>query len=169
MLFRSVASGATLPETVERFGEFLAPHLLKVAGTDVDPSWTLLDLLEHTESIIHAMVRIKNPGATPPVLEPLRVDEHELQLIYRSPRRLCWLAAGLIRGMARRLDEEVEIEETSCLHRGDPFCTFVVRVPSDHTRRDAGGDEDTVMGSLDRKSTRLNSSHEWISRMPSSA
>ena len=79
MLFRSMlqeaslATGASLPETVERFGAFLAPHLLKVAGTDVDPSWTLLDLLEHTESIIHAMVRIKNPGATPPVLEALRV------------------------------------------------------------------------------------------------
>ena len=26
-----------------------------------------------------------------------------------------------------------------------------------------------VLPSLDRKSTRLNSSHEWISRMPSSA
>ena len=146
----SLATGASLPETVERFGAFLAPHLLKVAGTDVDPSWTLLDLLEHTESIIHAMVRIKNPGATPPVLEPLRVDERELQLIYRSPRRLCWLAAGLIRGMAARLGENVEIEETSCLHRGDPFCTFVIRVPSDHTRREGGGADDTVMLSPDR-------------------
>ena len=39
----------------------------------------------------------------------------------------------------------------------------------------AGGGEDLdgqlapVVGRLDRKSTRLNSSHEWISRMPSSA
>ena len=32
---------------------------------------------------------------------------------------------------------------------------------------DAGGL--TVLPALDRKSTRLNSSHEWISRMPSSA
>ena len=28
---------------------------------------------------------------------------------------------------------------------------------------------DLVVSALDRKSTRLNSSHEWISRMPSSA
>ena len=29
--------------------------------------------------------------------------------------------------------------------------------------------EEVMTGMLDRKSTRLNSSHEWISRMPSSA
>ena len=31
------------------------------------------------------------------------------------------------------------------------------------------GDEDDMRTYSDRKSTRLNSSHEWISRMPSSA
>ncbi|MFM7248402.1 MAG: protein kinase domain-containing protein [Planctomycetaceae bacterium] len=139
------ATGAPLPDVVERFGEFLAPHLLKVAGSEIDPSWTLLDLVEHTESIIHAMVRVKNPSATPPVLETLRVDARQLQLIYRSSRRLCRLAAGLIRGMAARLGEPVEIEETSCMHRGDPFCSFVIRIPVEHTRRDGVGEEETVM------------------------
>ena len=33
----------------------------------------------------------------------------------------------------------------------------------------AAGDRDGARAALDRKSTRLNSSHEWISRMPSSA
>ena len=33
----------------------------------------------------------------------------------------------------------------------------------------AGGALNVIRGELDRKSTRLNSSHEWISRMPSSA
>ena len=32
-----------------------------------------------------------------------------------------------------------------------------------------GTEIDTEFNSIDRKSTRLNSSHEWISRMPSSA
>lgn len=138
------AHGMALPDAVERFGEFLAPHLLKVAGADVDPSWKLLDLVEHTEAIIHAMVRLKNPGATPPVLETLRTDPRELQLIYRSPRRLCGLARGLIRGMAERLGEPVEIEETSCMHRGEPFCSFVIRIPAERTREEGGRDQDTV-------------------------
>ena len=33
----------------------------------------------------------------------------------------------------------------------------------------ADGDKIEIIGRSDRKSTRLNSSHEWISRMPSSA
>ena len=37
------------------------------------------------------------------------------------------------------------------------------------TYRALGGSKDVRDTSLDRKSTRLNSSHEWISRMPSSA
>jgi len=142
-------TGARLPDVVERFGEFLAPHLLKVGGTSVDPRWTLLDLIEHTESIIHAMVRVKNPGATPPVLETLRQDHRELQLIYTSQRRLCRLAAGLIRGMARQLEEPVEIEETSCMLQGDPFCSFVIRVPGrspgDETRRHGREGEETIV------------------------
>lgn len=137
-------TGAPLPDIVERFGEFLAPHLHKVAGHEIDPAWTLLDLVEHTESIIHAMVRVRNPGATPPVLETLRLDPGELQLIYRSPRRLCGLARGLIRGMAHHLGEPAEIEETSCMHRGDPFCSFVIRSPDDRTRDDTGRDEVTI-------------------------
>ena len=148
----SHATGSPLPDVVERFGEFLAPHLLKVAGDEIDPSWKLLDLVEHTEAIIHAMVRVKNPGATPPVLETLRVGPRELQLIYRSSRRLCRLASGLVRGMAARFGEPVEIEETSCMHRGDPFCSFVIRIPVERTRRDAAGDEETVVCPADGSS-----------------
>ncbi len=61
--------GEPLPELIERFGEFLAPHLIKVAGQLIDPCWQTLDLIENTESIIHTMVRSANPGAEPPVLE----------------------------------------------------------------------------------------------------
>ena len=139
------ATGESLPVVVERFGEFLAPHLLKVAGAAVDPAWTLLDLIEQTEGIIHALVRTKNPGAKPPVLETIRHDPHELHLIYASARRLCRLAQGLIRGMARHYGETVEIEETSCMLRGDPFCTFVVRTTSEDTGEHGVREVETVM------------------------
>ena len=139
------ATGESLPDVVERFGEFLAPHLLKVAGTAVDPAWTLLDLIEQTEGIIHSLVRAKNPGAKPPVLETIRHDTHELHLVYTSARRLCRLAQGLIRGMARHYGEAVEIEETSCILRGDPFCTFVVRTSAEDTGEHGVHEAETVM------------------------
>ena len=128
-LLESIAAhlGEPLDHTLTRFGEFLAPHLVKVAGPLLDPAWRTLDLLEHTEDLIHAMVRTTRPGAEPPVLEAVRVGPTELHLVYSSRRRLCMLATGLVRGIARHYGEKVMIEEPGCMLRGDPFCSFVVR------------------------------------------
>jgi len=133
-LLTSIAesTGHPLPEVLKRFGRFLAPHLIKVAGKHVDPGWRTLDLIEHTESIIHAMIRTSNPGAQPPVLEAVRPAPDELHLVYSSQRQLCPLALGLMHGVAEQYHERIEVEEPSCMHRGDPFCSFVIRcIPND--------------------------------------
>jgi len=122
----AAAAGRPLPELVTDFGEFLAPHLVKVAGAFVDPDWKTLDVVEHTEALIHRMVRSTNPGAAPPVLEVFRSAPDEIQVVYSSRRRLCALATGIIRGLATHFEERIEIEEPSCMLRGDPFCSFVV-------------------------------------------
>ncbi len=128
-LLQSMADGVgmPLPGMLGRFGDFIAPHLVKVAGSLVDPSWRTLDLIEHTESLIHAMVRAAKPGAEPPVLETVRVAPDELHLVYSSRRRLCALATGLMHGMAKHFGETLAIDETSCMLHGDPFCAFTVR------------------------------------------
>ncbi|MCK4685657.1 MAG: heme NO-binding domain-containing protein, partial [Pirellulales bacterium] len=62
-LLESLAASANepLPSVIEKFGMFLAPQLLKVAGQYIDPDWSALDLIEHTESIMHSMIRSTNP------------------------------------------------------------------------------------------------------------
>ncbi len=119
--------GRPVSDVVGEFGEFLAPNLLKVAGSSIDPEWRTLDLIENTESVIHRMVRVNNPGATPPVLEVLRVSPDEAQVIYSSKRQLCTLALGLIRGIARHFNERIEVSEASCMLNGEPYCSFIVR------------------------------------------
>lgn len=119
-------TGRPLPSILEEFGQFLAPHLVKVASPVVDPAWRTLDLIEHTEAIIHTMVRTTTPGAAPPVLETVRQSPDELHLVYSSARRLCPLAVGLMRGIAVHYGETIRIEEPSCVLRGDPFCSFVI-------------------------------------------
>ena len=108
-LLDSIAQSAhePLPTIIERFGEFLAPHLIKVAGKHVEPDWTALDLIEHTEAIIHTMVRATNPGARPPVLDTVRQSPHELTLLYGSQRQLCGLARGIIRGIGKHYGEDI--------------------------------------------------------------
>jgi len=134
-LLQSIADSTDRPlrEVLERFGRFLAPHLVKVAGRHVDPAWRTLDLIEHTESIIHEMVRSTNPGARPPVLQTVRVSPQEVQLVYSSQRQLCPLAVGLMHGLAEHYQERLDVEEPSCMHRGDPFCSFVIRCAAHET------------------------------------
>jgi tRNA A-37 threonylcarbamoyl transferase component Bud32/predicted hydrocarbon binding protein len=151
-LLQTVADtrGQPLADTVAEFGEFLAPHLLKVAGPLVNPAWRTLDLVEHTEELIHAMVRVERPGAEPPVLEVVRIEPTELHLVYSSRRRLCLLAAGLIRGLARHFGEAVEIEEPGCMLRGDPFCSFVIRGCGRETHASASPASETVVLPVNR-------------------
>ncbi|MFM8434885.1 MAG: heme NO-binding domain-containing protein, partial [Planctomycetia bacterium] len=97
-----------------------------MAGRHVDPAWRTLDLIEHTEAIIQEMVRSTNPGAQPPVLEAARASHDELHLVYSSQRQLCALAVGLMHGLADHYHERLDVEEPSCMERGDPFCSFVI-------------------------------------------
>lgn len=139
-------AGRPIGEIVTEFGEFLAPHLLKVATPHVEPGWKTLDLVEHTEALIHTMIRTNSPGAAPPVLETFRAQPDELHLVYSSKRRLCSLATGLIRGLARHFDEQILIEEPSCMHRGDPFCSFVLRREHGETHPSHSAHEATLAG-----------------------
>jgi serine/threonine protein kinase len=90
-------------------------------------------LIEHTESIIHEMIRTTNPGAQPPVLQTIRPSLQELHLVYSSQRQLCPLAVGLMHGLAEHYHEHVDVEEPSCMRRGDPFCSFVIRATAHDT------------------------------------
>ena len=145
-LLQSMADdiGTPLPDLLARFGDFLAPHLAKVAGPLIDPRWRTLDLIEHTEAIIHSMVRAAKPGAEPPVLETVRVAPDELHLVYSSRRRLCPMAGGLMQGLARHFGETLAVEETSCMLRGDAFCAFTVRRTAGPTHASAAGLTDPV-------------------------
>ncbi len=137
-------TGRPLPAILEEFGVFLAPHLVKVAGPIVDPEWRTLDLIEHTEEIIHAMTRTPTPGAVPPVLETARQSPTELHLVYNSARRLCPLAIGMMRGIAAHYGETIRIEEPSCLLRGDPFCSFVIEHIATNTHEPRSPPTETI-------------------------
>jgi predicted Ser/Thr protein kinase len=117
---------------LEAFGEFVAPELIRLYGKLIEPEWKTLDLLENVEKLIHTAVRVGNPGAQPPVLDCVRSTPDELQIVYSSDRRLCGVAKGIVKGLARHYGETVRISEDACMLRGDPFCALqITRVPAD--------------------------------------
>ena len=118
------ALGIPTDDVVESFGRFLASELIKLYQRVIKPGWRTLDIIENTETFIHSAVRASNPGATPPVLDAIRISEDELHLLYSSNRKLCKLATGIIKGLADHYDEVIEIQKDSCMLAGDPFCSF---------------------------------------------
>jgi predicted hydrocarbon binding protein len=121
-------TGMPVGELLEAFGEFLAPAYLGVYSSLVKPTWRTLELLEHTEQTIHRVVRVRQPGATPPVLSVERTSKLEVIVTYKSQRRLCAVARGIIRGVALHYHEQVHILERECMLRGADACRIRVRL-----------------------------------------
>jgi hypothetical protein len=120
----STATGVPAPELLEDFGRFIAKDLIYMHPDLVQPGWRTLDLIQHTENVMHRAARKTQPGAYPPALHTERQSARVLLLTYTSGRQLCPLARGIIQGIAAYYTEQVEIAEPTCMLRGDPACTL---------------------------------------------
>ncbi|MBA3258296.1 MAG: heme NO-binding domain-containing protein [Gemmatimonadales bacterium] len=123
----SAMTKTTVPAVLEDFGEFIVPDLLDMYRPLLKPEWRTLELLEHTEGTIHSVVRLRNAGAAPPQLQCRRVGPSEVHLRYNSARKMCAVARGIVRGVARHFEESVTIVESACMHRGAPACKISVK------------------------------------------
>ncbi len=122
----STKSGMPVDALLEGFGEFIVPDLLQIYRSSIGPAWTTLDLLEHTETVMHRAVRMRDSTASPPKLAVVRSDPRSVAITYGSPRKLCAVAIGIVRGVAQHYGERVEIDEATCMHQGAPVCLIHV-------------------------------------------
>lgn len=123
----SSATGSAPAAVLEDFGEFLAPGLLKMYANLILPQWRTIDVIDQTEGTIHAVVRQRNKNAKPPKLNTRRVNATEVVLTYDSPRKMCALAKGIARGLAKHFGETVSIDEKQCMYQGARACVIEFR------------------------------------------
>lgn len=105
----------------QRYPSFFAPH------ESARPFLLTLN------NIIHPEVRKLYPGADVPVFDFDTTSEETLIMGYRSVRKMCAFAMGLIEGAASHYGEEAEFEHPECMNRGDEKCVLNIRFK----RRDA--------------------------------
>lgn len=122
----STKIGTPVDALLQGFGEFIVPDLVQIYRTSIAPAWTTLDLLEHTEAVIHHAVRMRDSTASPPQLAVVRSDVRAVEITYSSQRKLCAVAKGIVRGVAQHYGERVEIVEATCMHQGAPVCLIQV-------------------------------------------
>ena len=121
-------SGRDVESVIHDFGVFAA----QTTFTKLYPAFFAVSpdarsFLLTVENRIHELVRATIPNADPPRLTVSELGAEGVAIRYDSPRRLCVLLRGLAEGTARHYGETAEIEETTCMHRGDPECTFRLR------------------------------------------
>lgn len=117
-----------LDDLLEEIGKFAAGELVSLVNSMLHPDWKCFEILSNVESLIHRMIRIQNPEAQPANIQAFRLNENEMQVIYSSRRGLCSLAKGILSGMGEHYRQDLEIRHTTCTKRGDPFCTFDVKI-----------------------------------------
>jgi hypothetical protein len=98
-----------LPLFAERYPQLFEPH-------DSTRSFVLT-----LNDIIHPEVRKLYPGADVPEFD-FDMRAGVLVMGYRSTRRLCSFAEGLLLGAADHYRERLTIEQPSCMKRGDDHC-----------------------------------------------
>ena len=116
----------SVPELLADFGEFLAGTLVRVYSPLVRPEWRTLDLIENVEEHVHTVARMRDSDAGPPQLSAVRRSPSVVEVTYRSPRRMCSLAEGIVRGLAAHYRETVRVSQPLCMHRGDDHCVVQV-------------------------------------------
>jgi hypothetical protein len=113
-----------LNDGVKFFGVFLFDFLLKRVPIELKNYQTSQQLLADLEDVIHRDVKRLHSDAYTPFLEYTPSTESKGVLIYRSKRKLCSVAEGLIQGMAKHFSQEVTLSHSQCMHDDHNECKW---------------------------------------------
>lgn len=113
-------------EILSLFGHHLFGFLNKKYPIFCNLSNTLFELLNSVENVIHKEVRKLYEDASLPMIASEQKSDSLLVMNYRSPRKICHLAIGLISGAAEHYNEKVRFEHPCCMHKGSDHCLIEV-------------------------------------------
>lgn len=123
----SAATGMPPEGVVRWLGEAAVPHLARAHGALFEAHPSTRSFLLALNTVIHPRVRMLYPDAQPPTFDFDTTDPAVLRMTYRSERRMCAFAHGLIVGSAGQFGEQAHVEHETCVERGDAACRLAIR------------------------------------------
>jgi hypothetical protein len=131
-LFKLVgAASAALklpPEAIVKwFGKEMLPLLAGHYPQLFTPHKTSRAFILTLNNVIHPEVKKLYPGADTPDFDFDANSPDVLVMHYRSKRKLCALAEGLVEGAAAHYGETATIHHPECMHRGAEHCRLELR------------------------------------------
>lgn len=124
----SERTNTPVTELLEAFGQYLFHVLAMKHSIFVEQEPDFLEFLKSIENVIHKEVKKLYPNPNLPTLSWRQNDAKSLELDYRSPRKLCHLADGLIRGAGEKYQVEFTMDHDPCMHDGADHCCFRIKL-----------------------------------------
>jgi len=115
-----------MKEKSENVLKLFGLYLLKYYSSRYPQYFENKNLEEFLSSIndLHRLeIKKLTPDSRPPVVVVNKFDE-KLEIIYKSDRKLCSLAFGLIKGASHFFNEPIELKECNCMKHGHSECVF---------------------------------------------
>ncbi len=109
-------------DVVRWFGRNAIPLLSRQYARVFTPHRCTRDFVLTLNSVIHPEVRKMYPGADVPNFDFDTSSADVLIMHYRSKRKMCSFAEGLLLGAADHFCETAHIDHVRCMHRGDAEC-----------------------------------------------
>lgn len=121
-------TGEPIPVILQTLGEFIVPDLIKMSQSLINPEWKTIDLIANTEATIHEVFRGAGTKTNPPDLKCEQPSPQEVIVTYTSPRKMCALAKGIVKGVAKHYGEDISITEPTCMLKGGAACQLIITV-----------------------------------------
>lgn len=115
-----------IPILLESYGQYVFPVFAKKYSVFLQNQVSLKEFIKEIDKVIHVEVKKLYPDASLPKLWCEDLNEDSLVLFYRSPRQLCSLAIGLLKGAGAHFNTSVQVRETECMHKGNDHCRLEI-------------------------------------------
>ncbi len=115
-----------VPDVVKAFGRFLFGGLAARHADVVQRFSDFSSLVLGIHDVIHLEVNKLYHEPSLPTISGKMVSNQRIELIYSSPRKLCYCAEGLLYGAAEHFKQSIEISHPTCMHKGAEHCTLII-------------------------------------------
>ena len=113
---------------VEQFGDYLFTVLNTKYPMFSAQEKDFFGFIKSIDGVIHKEVRKLYDSPSLPSLECTQIDAATLDINYQSPRKLCFLAEGLIRGAAKHYGVNYVLSHKVCMHDDNDHCLLRLTV-----------------------------------------
>jgi len=119
-------TGKSQEELLREFGIYMVGEFYQRFPSFFENCTTLFEFLLSVDQIVHGEVLKLYPDANLPSFTYRNDVPDKLTMVYRSSRKFCYLAEGLIQGSANHYGTGISITHDVCMHTGADACEIMI-------------------------------------------